>query len=134
MRQHQREGQETESDHDRRQDERLGNGIRVRLDERLCAVGNDRRLRPGESAGGEDQQIRSVREQTDADDQLGEAAAKYQVDPGGVQHTGCEREEQLHLGVLREAEDHHQHHTPDDEKYADVEQGGTSEGHRSGEP
>ena len=41
MREHQREGREAKSDHDRCQDERLWNGIGVRLHKRCCSFRND---------------------------------------------------------------------------------------------
>ena len=63
-----------------------------------CApCGNHRRPATGKPAGGEDQQIRPVGQQADADDQLREAATQHQVDAGRVQNTRREREQELHL-------------------------------------
>ena len=70
MRQHQREGGEAEPDHDRRQNERLWNGIGVRLDQGRCAIRNNGGPGTGEAARREDQQIRPVGEQAETDDEL----------------------------------------------------------------
>ena len=87
-----------------------GTGSAYGGDQPLCAARHDRRLRARQSAGGEDQQVRAVRQQAKADDQLRQPAAQHQVDAGGVEHARGQRQEHFHSGLLRQAEDHHQHH------------------------
>ena len=75
MREHQEKRQQTESDHDCRQDQRLRHRVRIRRDQLLRTLAHDWWLAARQSSDGENQQVGTVRQQAQADDQLGKPAA-----------------------------------------------------------
>jgi hypothetical protein len=92
VREHESERQHTEANDDRGEDERLWNGIRKLIRARRCCR-NERRLATHDAGGRQNQNVCPVRQQSEADDQLGQPAPEHQVYSGRIQHTSGDGQE-----------------------------------------
>ena len=96
LHEHEGEGLDTEADDDGGEHEGLGHGIGVRRHEAFRARGDDRRPRSREPAHREDEEVRRVAEEGEAEDELDDVAAHHEVEPRRVEDADRHREEDGH--------------------------------------
>ena len=88
MRQNQGEGENSEPDHDGRENQRLRHRIGEPPRDGSLSFGNDGRVRACQPAPGEDQEISTIAQEPETHNQLREATPEHQIKAGSVQRAG----------------------------------------------
>jgi len=88
MRQNQGEGENSEPDHDCRENQRLRHRIGEPPRDGSLSFGNDRSARARQPAPGEDQEVSTIAQESETDNQLRQAPPEHQIKAGSVQRAG----------------------------------------------